>query len=102
MSEHIPGPWRVDFDEATVVRETHKNGRVCALHQLQAGNWGRRDPEEVAATARLIAAAPDLLAALQALYERSGASRDISNERDQAERAIARATLPERGGPANG
>src|SRR5262245_8831819 len=68
MSEqkHTPGPWTVDSDESIAVRPNGDGGRVCTLNWLRGrqGLNGRREANEVEANARLIAAAPDMLAAL--------------------------------------
>ena len=64
MSEHTPGPWTVEHDEATKVLDA--DGCTLAwvghLHLR-----GRRSSEEVGANARLIAAAVDMLEALEAI-----------------------------------
>ena len=67
-AKHTPGSWRADFGEAFHIRPNDG----CTLAQVtflkgRGGLSGRRDAEEVAANARLIAAAPDLLEALEFL-----------------------------------
>lgn len=64
---HTPGPWKADLGEAFHVRE-QDGGRIATLIFMDGpfGFNGRRNPDEVAANARLIAAAPDLLEALEA------------------------------------
>ena len=64
MSAHTPGPWNVRSEEAISIDAG--GSRVCMLTHLTR-LFDRRDPEEVAANARLIAAAPDMLAALTAI-----------------------------------
>lgn len=64
--KHTPGPWVADLGEAFHIRE-QDGGRVAQL-VFTAGRYGmkgRRNGDEVAANARLIAAAPELLAALK-------------------------------------
>lgn len=67
VSGHTPGPWSVDTTKITLaIRSTAAKGgeryRVASL------GIGRRTPDAVdVANARLIAAAPDLLAACKAL-----------------------------------
>ena len=61
MSKHTPGPWRAQFREVTSA--VASDGRVASLSQLNRVR--RREPDEVAANARLIAAAPDMLEALE-------------------------------------
>jgi hypothetical protein len=81
MSKHTPGPWEVedDTDEVIVSRDPEANG-----FQIVAKTYGPDD----AANARLIAAAPDLLAALKHV-------RDIYADIEIVRDAIAKAE----GGP---
>lgn len=67
-SAHTPGPWKAHFEEAYYVTGPDL-GRVAMMMNLKGahGMAGRRSGEESAANARLIAAAPDLLEALQAV-----------------------------------
>ena len=68
MSRHTPGPWAAGtahrcYVEGGMVsfRVTGPDGRsVCA-----ASSNGKRDPHEIAANARLVAMAPELLDALE-------------------------------------
>ncbi len=65
MSKHTPGPWRVGLADDTVV--TTQDGDEIVLVQ---GDYG--DPTAwpvMEANARLIAAAPELLEALQGLLQ---------------------------------
>jgi len=66
MSGHTPGPWTAHFDEDYFVRGPD-GGRVAMMQHLKGlhGLGGRRTCEESAANCRLIAASPDLLAALE-------------------------------------
>ena len=64
MSKHSPGPWSVEYSEATKVKATDDSTLAFLGH---LNRRGRRSPEQVGANARLIAAAPDLLAALEAM-----------------------------------
>ena len=106
---HTPGPWTVDDDEI-VAGEVHV---VCFGHDYDDyggfhGRWPRPKGHraryadgqyeimkaEADANARLIAAAPDLLAALEAAWPGlSGQSyeRPISEVWEQARSAIAKA-----------
>lgn len=57
-TNHTPGPWRYipDFSAVTIIRN----------HELKAvADFGKVDLPETEANARLIAAAPELLAALE-------------------------------------
>lgn len=66
MSAHTPGPWRANFEEAYFVTGPDL-GRVAMMMNLKGahGLGGRRSGDESAANCRLIAAAPELLEALQ-------------------------------------
>ena len=68
MSKHTPGPWMAHFEEAYFVTGPDL-GRVAMMTNLKGahGLGGRRSGNESAANARLIAAAPDLLDALEEL-----------------------------------
>ena len=60
MTAHTPGPWKRSSD--TMI---HGGGSACVA-RVQRGSLS---PDESNANARLIAAAPDLLAALKAAQE---------------------------------
>jgi hypothetical protein len=67
VSTHVPGPWAVAQPSADGNSSAHIEihdpfGRTATV-------YGEVDDEETQCTARLIAAAPDLLAALQAEQE---------------------------------
>lgn len=65
--EHKPGSWKIDDTTVYALDETGRVNRFSA--QIQGGYASYRDerttPDELAAIARLISAAPDMLAALQ-------------------------------------
>lgn len=69
---HTPGPWVADFGEAFHIRPP-EGGTLAQVTFLKGrgGLGGRRDADECAANARLIAAAPDLLEALEAMLSHS-------------------------------
>ena len=89
MSEakHTPGPWSVeeygDDDAPALVIHKDSESRICFM--ATPGSHG--DPARIEANARLIAAAPDMLAALMA-------SEEFHNPNAAAMRraAIAKAT----------
>ena len=68
MTQHTPGPWRA------VVRSNQHGLQVAAVDMPPHTSWrpSKQRPHAVpdyeAANARLIAAAPDLLAAIEMLY----------------------------------
>lgn len=67
---HTPGPWRIGQDKALIVAGPH------GLHIARAAQVGMPNCE---ANARLIAAAPDLLAALRMLLEEFEDRFDMDN-----------------------
>lgn len=68
---HTPGPWRV-FDTPLGVGVTPKDGEYADIARCD-GFDSTRTPDEVRANAHLIAAAPDMLAALKFVDERGNA-----------------------------
>lgn len=95
MSEkqkHTPGPWVPEFGESCRVRAKQDGGKVAIMMNLKGlhGLIGRRTGAEVAANARLIAAAPELLEALEYIMGDSVSFlRDTAIEK--ARSAIAKA-----------
>lgn len=89
-TKHTPGPWKPYFDETYGVTGPDK-GRVAICMNLRGlhGLVGRRSGEEVAANARLISAAPELLEVLQEVLV---LIPDAYETKDRALRAIAKAT----------
>ena len=91
MSKHTPGPWQIDW---YICREKGKElwrvprsiGPACADHDHWAGNHITVD----AADAHLIAAAPDLLEALQDMVSDHASLSDATLACARA--AIAKAT----------
>lgn len=63
MSAHTPGTWLAVGDWVELVDDTRAD--ICSVNPCDFGqsSYGRND-DEMRANARLIAAAPDLLAAL--------------------------------------
>lgn len=101
--KHTPGPWLIDTNTIYALDETDRVNRFSA--QVQGGYssapvYGdriRTTPEELAANARLIAAAPDLLAALQAVMhvlEHTQVTPSGVERYERAKAAIAKATEP--------
>ena len=91
MSAHTPGPWyvgeRASYHGMSFI-EIHSEAKIGRIkmpaHLL--GPVARTDQEN----ARLIAAAPDLLAALQFLMTASG--EQLTTAFEQAQEAITKAT----------
>lgn len=90
MSAHTPGPWKVEYSEGD-------EWEVLAGANLPIAyisGWAGRSTE---VNARLIAAAPDLLAALAGIIEIG--KRDLTNPKYDAYFEEARAALKKaRGG----
>jgi hypothetical protein len=103
MTQHTPGPWKVSGSLITtnlrplaLVLSTYtppKKGRTPRDYDAFAPEANTAD-----ANARLIAAAPELLEALQGLLTNAPAPKGISNDysyilyREAAKTAIAKAT----------
>ena len=92
---HTPGPWTVD-PKTLAVYAPDRHGHAAAVRVAECGRT-LLPAAEIAANAALVAAAPDLLAALQALVGEADLG-EIDNEDnarlllDWARAAIARAT----------
>ena len=65
QTKHTPGPWAFRQDSRNIVSTPDNQGRYVTIGQLSESLF-ITDPEH-AANARLIAAAPELLAALDRL-----------------------------------
>ena len=77
MSKHTKGPWEVVRTDAGIIvrTESKKKTRAGASRYAAIGGFDRSDPEQLAealANANLIAAAPKLLEALEAMVEMYG------------------------------
>lgn len=84
MSKHTPGPWA--FCNDTLCQA---NGKYLHLGVWQESNGIGKAAE---ANKRLIAAAPDLLAALEMVVRGYGVTFQDAAIRDAASAAIAKAT----------
>jgi hypothetical protein len=89
MSAHTPGPWEVDQDASGTyfVGNNETIGWVCDIDQIAEDEW-ERGPVTMA-NARLVAAAPDLLAALQWIARVNAMDYEYQ---ERARAAIAKAT----------
>ena len=100
MSKYTPGPWSVaDLPHAVVVQtESPSKSKYGASRYAAIGGFDRGNPEQLAealANARLIAASPELLDALDALLsacELPGDHCEIEQALPKARAAIAKAT----------
>ncbi len=88
-TKHTPGPWALyPYPTRPYFTQVHVNG--AAIADVYAS--GLLKPEETTANARLIAAAPDLLAALKVLMHPDGLSlRNMPLNVNQARAAIQKA-----------
>jgi hypothetical protein len=91
-TKHTQGPWRYEAPDEVSIKDAD-GGRVAVCTNLRGalGMGGRRDPNEVLANARLIAAAPELLEALRKL-RRGDLHQRARHLYDEAQTAIAKAT----------
>lgn len=96
---HTPGPWQQGATKITVsltgfdVWAVPISGSGSAIGCAYAGSVGRqRNVDVELANARLMAAAPDLLSALQVLLQRAISDGYDSILTEQARAAIAKAT----------
>jgi len=92
MEKFTPGPWTAHgamVDDYWPVSAEYGEGSVCIARVTCDDDI---EIEESRANAFLIAAAPDLLTALQAVHD-AGALRDFDREYDMVMAAIAKALL---------
>jgi hypothetical protein len=104
VSAHTPGPWRVEG--AGVIWSPAAKATIAAASELRAERYvaftmprfSSPDLAEIHANARLIAAAPELLAALHKILPHAEAQDcggpDIGADLSLARAAIAKATQP--------
>lgn len=86
-TQYTPAPWQIDYSGNCHIGITDENDRTLAFCSLQ-----NEDCAENEANARLIAAAPDLLSALEELCADKYLSDPINADRmKNARAAIAKA-----------
>lgn len=85
MTKHTPGPWHVGMRPGPIIYGT-KGDQVADLR-------GFLDIDETSANARLIAAAPDLLDAMQSMVDAYQTHFDVMPVAWQTYDSIARAAL---------
>ena len=90
-AQHTPGPWQVNYEDSTQVCDADGKNRGCAriAHCRAAPGY---TVAERRANARLIAAAPDMLAALVMLTGKYGITFQDAALRSFAVDAIRKAT----------
>ena len=84
MNTHTPGPWVIDAEDNLIHAADARHTVIC--------NVGNMKNHGIAADARLIAAAPELLAALQMLTRGYGVTFHDQALRSFAKEAIDKAT----------
>lgn len=98
MSKHTPGPWRIEIDDSPDAEWSRRWPTIVSDEYEVVGTEGMYgDFETDMANARLIAAAPELLVALQLMVDRfidtEGSFGAWENEAIEVARAaIAKAT----------
>ena len=95
-TQHTPGPWTYNLTTGVVrsLAEDFPNCRQPVICDLR--HWPHEDTTYIhPANARLIAAAPDLLEALQAVLANCMDSKGLADAYKQARAAIAKATNPD-------
>lgn len=96
---HTPGPWELQDpmgnEELWVVEQGRQpyNWRCIATVTIVGGEIGDITPTEGSANARLIAAAPDLLAALEEIAEGDGCNCRVGPGCDWKCKDIAHAAI---------
>lgn len=92
MSAHTPGPWTIDWNVSRLDIFSADAATLVATLRRSALSPGIDDTAK--ANARLIAAAPDMLEALQKLcaIQEYGDVASWASEWDEARAAIAKAT----------
>lgn len=79
-SAHTPGPWVVENYGDGDARVIHSDGATRICFMATAGSNG--DPARISADARLIAAAPEMLAALRAIRDRAAETAQTNATRE--------------------
>lgn len=67
--QHTPGPWTAKLEGGTMAIKGMRNGGLCNIARDLWDEDNEPELDEVDANARLIAAAPELLAALRGLAQ---------------------------------
>ncbi|HBP6823498.1 TPA: hypothetical protein L6B08_26940 [Pseudomonas aeruginosa] len=89
MMKHTPGPWHVGGPNKCTIYDKHSQRLANSFEGVMAT---QRTDSECEANARLIAAAPELLEALQVCIQQITALCSADDVPDQARAAIAKAT----------
>lgn len=93
MNKHTPGPWHWDSDPIKCDPLGRSRYRVTTIGKTITQHYYSSDDPRCEADTKLIAAAPDLLASLQAMVDRYCDDESLDSPIDEAARAaIAKAT----------
>jgi hypothetical protein len=85
-----PGPWHLIHDAGQLRVDSERDGAVAVCYTLMRGEF--KAPSECVANARLIAAAPDLLAVVE-MVNRIWSHDQTENLHPESPAAILRAAL---------
>ena len=91
-TKHTPGPWELGEPTSQLEFGVYATDKISGIKYFLANAEGHMRYKESLANARLIAAAPELLEALQAFVKYADDVNDDSPELDRARSAIAKAT----------
>lgn len=89
MSKHTPGPWRFGGPEKCTIYDRFGQRIANSFEGVMAT---QRSDSECQANAKLIASAPDLLEALQAIIEDMDSEHGTEYDYNKARAAIKKAT----------
>lgn len=96
--KHTPGPWKAEEIAGQIYIGTDADDPQFVFGQqiadmVQSQGRGRKDVKRIEADAHLIAAAPDMLAALRQVEAemRAGFGSVFGETREQVRRAVAKA-----------
>ena len=91
MNKHTPGPWKA-FNARAAIYVRQVNGLQITVSTLDVDPWSSGEVQaRIEANARLIAACPDLLAAIRELLDMVTDNRTHGPEINRAVAAIAKA-----------
>jgi len=100
MTQHTPGPWEVDGPNTNlfVANMNSTDERSCdgirQVCKVEQGSYELPDYQEAAANARLIAAAPQMLEALQLIRDTTPVTHMKGTTYSELLKAITAATNP--------
>ena len=95
-TSYTPGPWKLEKTCLVTIQSTQARAILSGVTPLMSQFTAFCDGPDMEANARLVATAPELLTALQALLAKAQqiAGPFFADEVMDAEKAIAKATQP--------